>query len=235
MSLPPAALRFLRALKRNNRRAWFEAHREDWETAVRAPLRALVEELDVRFARFAPETVADPKRSLFRIHRDIRFSADKSPYKTHAACWFHHRAARRQVGADAEQGSAGFYFHHEPGASFVGGGLWMPPRLMLLRVRDAMADDPTGFARIATDRALRRRFGGLDTGSVLTRSPRGYSDDLAAQPWLRYRSFTMGRALTDAQMTGPRLAALLQKDFLRLRTLVRWLNQALGLPPARRR
>ena len=78
----PAALTFLRALKKNNRRDWFEANRDVFEQEVKAPLRALVEELDVRFAALAPEFVGDPKSSLFRIYRDIRFSKDKSPYKT---------------------------------------------------------------------------------------------------------------------------------------------------------
>src|SRR4029079_2608033 len=85
------ALTFLRGIKRNNRREWFEEHRDDYETHVREPMRLLVEELDVRFARFAPEIIGDPKRSIFRIYRDVRFSTDKSPYKTHAACWFSHR------------------------------------------------------------------------------------------------------------------------------------------------
>ncbi|MFL5575952.1 MAG: TIGR02453 family protein, partial [Gemmatimonadaceae bacterium] len=93
----PASLRFLRGLAANNRKEWFEARRETYEREVRAPLRELVEEMDVRLATVAPEIVGDTKRSLFRIHRDVRFSRDKSPYKTHAACWFFHRAAGRSA------------------------------------------------------------------------------------------------------------------------------------------
>ena len=109
------ALTFLRSLKRNNTREWFQAHRDDYEREVRAPLAALVEEMDVRFAELAPEIVGDPKRSLFRIHRDVRFSSDKSPYKTNAACWFYHGDAGRGVGSTTPHGGAGFYFHMEPG------------------------------------------------------------------------------------------------------------------------
>ena len=88
MPFTTATMRFLRGLARNNRKAWFEAHRADYEALVKAPMRELIEEMDVRFARFAPELVGDPRRSMFRIYRDIRFSKDKSPYKTHASCWF---------------------------------------------------------------------------------------------------------------------------------------------------
>jgi uncharacterized protein (TIGR02453 family) len=82
----PDTLRFLRGLKRNNARPWFEAHRDDYERTVRDPMRALVEVIDVRLARAAPEIVGDPKHSIFRIYRDVRFAKGKSPYRTHAGC-----------------------------------------------------------------------------------------------------------------------------------------------------
>ena len=103
-------------------------NRDVYDNEVLAPLRLLVEEFDVRFAKFAPEFVGDPKRSIFRIYRDVRFSKDKSPYKTHAASWFKHQNSGHGVGSETHGGGAGFYFHLEPGASFVGGGIWMPPR-----------------------------------------------------------------------------------------------------------
>src|SRR5207247_11445403 len=107
----PASLAFLRGLARHNNKPWFEAHRESYENEVRAPMRALIEEMDVRLARLAHEIKGDPKPSRFRINRDIRFSTDTSPYKTHAACWFRPQGASHKVGGDAEEGSAGLYFH----------------------------------------------------------------------------------------------------------------------------
>jgi len=229
MAFTPAALRFLRGLAKNNNKEWFEAHRAEYEGEVREPMRDLIGEMNARMAKFAPEIGGDPKRSMFRIHRDIRFSKDKSPYKTHAACWFHHRRAASQVGSEADAGSAGFYFHLEPGRSMVGGGLWMPPRPQLSKLRDAIAEDPAGFDRIA--KALTKRYGGLDDESVLKRMPRGFTEDHAAAKWLRYQSFTSGRLLEDAEVTGPGLPVLLAKEFQGLLPLVRWLNGALGLPP----
>ena len=119
----PDALKFLRGLKRKNEKPWFEEHRAAYEHTVKNPLRQLAEELDIRFATLAPEFVAPPKRALFRIHRDVRFSKDKSPYKTHAALWVFHRDAGRGVGRSIGEahGGAGFYFHLEPGASLVAG------------------------------------------------------------------------------------------------------------------
>ncbi len=141
MPFTKTALRFFRQLAAHNEKQWFEAHRAEYETEVREPMRELIEEMDARFARFAPEMGGDPKRSMFRINRDIRFSKDKSPYKTHAACWFKHRSASTKVGSEANDGSAGFYFHLEPGKSFVGAGLWMPPRPQLTKLREAIAED----------------------------------------------------------------------------------------------
>jgi uncharacterized protein (TIGR02453 family) len=228
-------LTFFRALRRHNQRTWFEAHRDDYEQHVREPMRAFIAEMDRRLAGFAPEIVADPKRSMFRIHRDIRFSKDKSPYKTHASCWFFHGEARRQVGQEAEGGSAGFYVQIAPGESFVGGGLWMPPRATLARLRQELGPNLESFERTVTEPKLRRRFGGLASEAMLKRMLRGYTEEHPAARWLRYQSFTMGRSLRDSQVTSARFPALLQADMELLTPLVRWLNLALDLPPIAKR
>src|SRR5207245_9677977 len=102
-------------------------------------MRELIEEMDVRLTRFAPEIIGEPKRSMFRIYRDIRFSPDKSPYKTHASCWFYHRDGSRAVGreAEGEGAGAGFYLHIAPGGSCVGGGMRRAPRGARLTLREA--------------------------------------------------------------------------------------------------
>ncbi|MGH7527341.1 MAG: TIGR02453 family protein, partial [Gemmatimonadales bacterium] len=146
----PEALAFLRRLTRNNRRDWFERHRLVYESEVRDPMRALVEELDVRLARVAPELTGDPRRSIFRIHRDVRFSADKSPYKTNAACQFYHHDAGRGAGRDAEGAGAGLYFQLADGECFVAGGIWMPARPALERIREALADSPGSWTGCST-------------------------------------------------------------------------------------
>ncbi len=229
------SLRFLRGLARNNRKPWFEAHRADYERTVKVPMAELIGEMDLRLARIAPEMTGDPKRSAFRIHRDVRFSRDKSPYKTHAACWFFHAGASSKVGREADGGGAGFYFHLQPGASLVAAGCWMPPRPALQRFRAAIAADPAGWERVVLAPALRRRTGGLSEEAMLARVPRGYDCDHPAGRWLRFQSFTVSRALTDAQATSARLTATLADDFARMLPLVRWLNSTLGFEPAEER
>jgi uncharacterized protein (TIGR02453 family) len=229
------ALRFLRALRRNNRREWFTERKPRYEESVRQPLAALIEEMDARFARYAPEITGDPKRSAFRIHRDVRFSADKSPYKTHAACWFFHRDAGKGVGGSTPHGGAGFYFHLEPDASLVAGGLWMPPAEGLRRIRLALGERYEEFAGIVRSRSLVRRFGSLNEEAMLRRVPRGVDPEHPAASWLRHRSFTMSHPLSNEDVMSPRLAGLLERDYKTLLPLIRWLNVALGYPPAARR
>ncbi len=231
---PPDALTFLRALKKNNRREWFEPQKPRFQASVVSPFKALAEELDVRFARLAPEFVGDPKRSLFRIYRDVRFSKDKSPYKTHAAMWIYHRAPGRGVGKEVD-GGAGFYVHLEPGANMIAAGLWMPPRHLLNKVRAQLADDHKAFAKLVTAAPFTKRFGGLtddEPGVLLKRMPRGYDESHPAAAWLRYNSFTASVAYTDAQMLAPKVADAIMKDFALLLPMTRWLNRALGFLPA---
>ena len=230
-----ATLRFLKGLKRNNKKPWFEAHRAEYEAHVRQPMLDFVEEMDLRLHRIAPEIVGDPKRSVFRIYRDVRFSKDKAPYKTHTACWFFHSGGTSKVGREAHGGGAGFYVHIEPGNSMVGGGCWMPPRPALLRFRAAIAADPRAFERTVLAPAVKKRFGKLSEEGMLQRVPRGYDADHPAAEWLRRTSFTMGRPLTDAEVLNRQFPRTIEKDLAALRPLVRWLNAALGLPPREHR
>ncbi|MEI6814863.1 MAG: DUF2461 domain-containing protein [bacterium] len=230
----PAAFTFLRALKRNNRRDWFEAHRDAYVHELLEPTRALIEELDVRFGELAPEFVGDPKRSIFRIYRDVRFSQDKSPYKAHASLWIFHRAPGRGVGKEID-GGAGFYLHLEPGASMVAGGLWMPPAPSLAKVRAHFDTDLTGWKKAVTGAPFTRRFTKLtddEPGIMLKRLPRGFAESHPAEPWLRYKSFTVGTGYSDTDMQSAKLVDAAMKDFALMLPMARWLNRALGYLPA---
>ena len=227
----PEALGFLRRLKRNNRRDWFERNRAVYEAEVRDPMRALVEEMDVRLGQLAPELTGDPRHSIFRIHRDVRFSADKSPYKTNAACQFYHQDAGRGAGQDAQGAGAGLYLQLADGQCFVAGGMWMPSRPTLDRLREAIAESPDTLDRLLRAPAFRRRFRRLDTEAMLKRMPRGYAETHPAAEWLRYRSFTATRMMTEKELLSPRLPGILARDFAALIPLVRWINGAIGYKP----
>jgi uncharacterized protein (TIGR02453 family) len=227
-SFTPAAFTFLRGLARHNEKPWFEAHRAQYEAAVLAPMREFVEEVDVRLATLIPELEGHPKRSLFRIHRDVRFSRNKQPYKTNAACQFFHRDAGRTGAVQA----AGLYFQIAPGDSFVAGGIWMPPRPQLQQLRDALIEDVAGFEAVVLDRGFRRRFGGLDEEGMLVRLPRGVQPGHPAERWLRFTSFTVTQPLADADVLAPRLADRVAKAYSAMVPLIRWLNGALGFSSA---
>jgi uncharacterized protein (TIGR02453 family) len=227
----PAAFQFLRDLKRHNAKAWFEANRDVYEQELREPMRRLVEALDARLSSIAPEIVGDPKRSMFRIHRDVRFSRNKSPYKTNAGAWLYHRDAGRKVGTVGEGGGAGFYFHIEPTTCFMAGGIWMPARPALLRIREAIAVQPRALPRLTRAPAFQRRFDGLREEPKLRRVPRDFPRDHPAAEWLKLQSFTATASIAPSVVTSPRLVDRLCRDFEALVPLVRWLNRALGYQP----
>lgn len=230
--IPARGTTFLRGLKKNNRKEWFEEHRTDYERYVKTPMLQLIEETDVRLAEITPEIIGSPKKSMFRIHRDVRFAKDKSPYKTNAACWFFHRDSGSGVGSDAAHGGAGFYFHTAPEGSFCGGGIWMPPRPALQRIRQSLVDDVEGWEEIVLARGFKRRFGALDPEAMLVRMPRGYDETHPAAPWLKFQSFTAGAELSPAEVQSAKLPDTLAKHFAAMAPMVRWLNEALGLKPS---
>lgn len=234
MPLRPALRHFLQSLRSHNERAWFEAHRAEYDADVRMPLAALAEEVDVHLAEMAPEITGHPKRSLFRIHRDVRFSADKSPYKTNAACWFFHADSGGKGGKGTAHGGAGFYLEIGPDTASIGGGVWMPPAASLRRIRDAIDERPKELASILRAPAI-RRLGGLATDAMLSRMPRGYAAEHSGAEQLRHRSFTVGRSLTDRELFGAQLPHLLTQEYATMLPLVRWLNVALGFRALARR
>ncbi len=167
----------------------------------------------------------------------MRFSKDKSPYKLNAACWFFHQDSGRAVGVGAgpDGGAAGFYVHLAPRECFVGGGLWMPPRPALQRIREALVERSDELERILRRPAFRSAYGELDEERMLTRVPRGFPSDSRAAPWLRHVSFTVTREMTEREMLSRNLPDRLERDFKLLLPFVRWLNHALGFGVTRRR
>ena len=219
-----ASFRFLRGLARHNEKAWFEAHRADYEAHVRQPFLRLVTDLQPALARISPHFRSDPRTvgdSLFRIHRDARFSNDKSPYKSwQGARLFHER--RREVAAPS------FYVHLQPGESFVGAGLWHPETHTQRKVRQFILDNPGAWKKAAHDPKLRRRFA-LDDSEVLSRAPRGFPAGFEFIDDLKHRNWAFLRPLDDATMTGPRLRATVEADLVTLAPFVDYLCAALDL------
>jgi uncharacterized protein (TIGR02453 family) len=218
------SFRFLRALARHNERTWFHAHKADYEAHVREPFQRLLGDLQPALAATSVHFRADPRSvggSLFRIQRDTRYAHDKSPYKSwQGARLFHHR--RREVAAPS------FYLHLEPGASFVGAGLWHPDTHTQRRVRQFIFDNPGSWRAAAHAPAFARRYA-LGAEDMLVRPPHGFPRDFAFIDDLRRRNFVAIRPLDDATMTGPRLRAIAERDLAALAPFVDYLCAALDL------
>lgn len=215
----PETLRFLRALKRNNRREWFHAHKHEYEAYVRQPMAAMVERLARDFLAFAPDLVANPKTSLYRIYRDTRFSPNKAPYKTHAAAVFPTRGLPKHQGA-------GLYFHVSPDEVWIGGGMYAPDTPQLVAIREHIAANVRQLRSIVESPAFRRHVGALE-GERLQRVPRGYPKDHEAAEYLRYRQFLAGREFPAAFAVSPAFYRTLLRVFAEVAPLARFLNEPL--------
>lgn len=219
-----ASFKFLRGLARHNDKAWFNAHRAQYEEHVRQPFLQLIADLQPGLARVSEHFRADPRTqggSLFRIYRDARFSHDKSPYKSwQGARLFHQR--RREVPAPS------FYIHLQPGESFVGAGIWHPEPDVQRRIRQFIFDNPASWKNAAHAPALRRHFD-LEQAEKLVRPPRGFPAEFEFIDDLKHRNWVMWRTLDDVTMTGPRLRSTLDKDLARLGPFVDYLCAALDL------
>src|SRR5215472_13723442 len=175
------ALSFLRALKRNNRRDWFQPRKEKYETLIKLPMMELISSLNAEFARFAPDYATAPEKSVYRIYRDTRFSPDKTPYKTHISAIFPRRTAVKREGAV-------FYFHFTEKDVLAFGGVYGPDREELLAYRRLLEQHYLEFETILAGKRLRQAAGDLQ-GEQMSRVPKGFPCDHPAEGLLRRRQW----------------------------------------------
>jgi uncharacterized protein (TIGR02453 family) len=213
----PEALDFLVELALNNDRSWFGPRKAEYEALLKAPLEQLCAAVDDAFrARDLPLS-ADPARSPFRIYRDVRFSKDKSPYKTNVGASF------PWVG---EGGGVGGYFHLEPGGIFVGGGMWHPAPARLAAWRNAVVEGGERVHAALDDPGFRAAFGAVG-GDRLKRGPTGFPPDHPDVELLKLKDVTFGRPLSDADVLAPDLPATIADTLANAVPLLRLLA---GLP-----
>jgi uncharacterized protein (TIGR02453 family) len=216
---PPESLRFLRQLKRNNNREWFLAHKDVYELKVKAPMIELVLALGQAMQQSAPEFIVDPKRAIYRIYRDIRFSADKQPYKTHVAAIFVPRGIPKKTGAC-------LYFHIEPAEVMIAGGVYMPDPATLRALRQHISDNWEDLRAITHQRSFRKMFGNLQ-GERLVRPPSGFAASHPAIDVLRQKQFYVSQTDPAELAEGPQLLPRLLTLFSAMLPLVRFLNAPL--------
>ena len=208
----PEAIQFLADLAENNDRAWFQPRKAEYERLLKRPLEALCVALAERFAAAGVPLTADPARSPFRIYRDVRFSKDKSPYKTHVSASFPW-VEGRDPDAPHEEGNPGGYFHLAPGEAFVGGGMWHPPKEKLAAFRRKLDTDPGGVHAVLDEPGFVSTFGQIN-GDRLSRTPQGYRADHSEAELLKLKDMTFGHRLSDGDVMSPRLPDVLVESFV---------------------
>jgi uncharacterized protein (TIGR02453 family) len=217
----PATLAFLTGLAANNNKPWFDANRTAYDTA-RADFLNLVTDTIAGLGQVDPviaEANLAAKSCVFRINRDVRFSKDKSPYKSNFSAWFNT--------GGKQSAAAGYYLHLQPGGSFVAGGMYMPEPATLAKLRQEIDYDLPGFERMLNQPAFTTYFAGLSRESVLSRPPKGYNADNPAIEYLKLKSFTASHAIPDKHLTQKKLVDEVIGAFAGLQPLVAFLNRAL--------
>jgi len=213
-----STLDFLATLSRNNNKEWFDQHRSDY-AAAKANFELFVQELITEISEFDPILKGlEAKNVIFRINRDIRFSKDKSPYKTNMGAFI--------VRGGKQNGNkfAGYYFHIEPGQCMLAGGAYVPPAEWLNAIRENINDYPEKFLKIINDPSFRKKFGQIE-GEKLKKAPKGFDPDSSHVELLKYKSYLAVKQTTDKQVLSQDYFAFTTDTFKAMKPLNDFLNE----------
>lgn len=216
--LQPSTLKFFKSLQLNNNKGWFDEHKTEYQQA-KSDFESLVQQLIDGLSKQDPSIQGlQVKDSVFRIYKDVRFSKDKTPYKTHFGASF-------QIGGK-KASTAGYYFHMEPGnKSFAGGGIWMPAAPELKKIRQEIDYNFKEFEQIISNKEFIRHFGKVE-GEALKTAPQGYTTDNPAIAYLKLKSVLVERPFPDEACTQPAMVRDILKTFAIMQPLVQFINRA---------
>ncbi|KAA9042084.1 DUF2461 domain-containing protein [Ginsengibacter hankyongi] len=213
---------FLKELKKNNNKTWFDDHKAKYLSA-KIDFENFVRELIVKISAFDDDIKElQPKNCTFRINRDIRFSKDKTPYKTNMGASFN-RGGKKSI-------FAGYYFHLEPGGkSFAGGGLWMPEPIALKKLRQEIDYCFPEFKKIITSSSFKKQYPGLemDQKQMLVNVPKGYDKENPAAAFLKLKSFVATKDIRDTLLSNKDLVKEAEQAFRALMPLVKFINRSM--------
>jgi uncharacterized protein (TIGR02453 family) len=219
--LEPQTLKFLSQLKKNNNKPWFDAHRAQYE-AARIDFSNFIQ-LVIDAIQKSDTTITGTasKECIFRINRDVRFSHDKTPYKSHFGASIKRNGKKSPF--------AGYYFHLEPGNTFVGGGLWQPETPYLKNMRQEIDYSWDEFRGILQEKNFKKAYGDLYKGSDVSLStmPKGYEKDNPAAGYLRLKSFFAETKLEDEELTKATLHKKTVAAFEALQPLLNFINRTI--------
>ncbi|GLR18655.1 DUF2461 domain-containing protein [Portibacter lacus] len=208
--------KFLKELKQNNNRDWFQNNKSLYETS-QLEMIDLAKNVNELMSTHDHIVELSPKRSIFRIYRDVRFSKDKTPYKTN---W------GGRVKRDTPFLRGGYYYQVEPGNSFAAVGFWGPSSPDLKLIRKQIAQDPEGIIQVSKDPGIIATFGEIN-GERLKKAPQGFSPDHEAIHWLRYKQFILSKSFTDKEVLGSDFAEKLDKTFRTARPFLNYMSEIL--------
>jgi uncharacterized protein (TIGR02453 family) len=218
------AIEFLADLRANNEREWFQEHKDHYEHWVREPALDFITAFSEPLAKFAPCFVAMPKKvggSMMRPYRDIRFSRDKTPFKTNVGIQFRH-----ELGKDVH--APGYYFHFDPDSVFIGAGIWRPDSTSIGKIRTAIADNPAAWRRAMNNKRFKQHF--QLGGSSLSRPPRGFAKDHALVDDLKRKDFIAISNLDHESITSAEMVGEVAAIFKSATPLMKFLCAAVGVP-----
>jgi uncharacterized protein (TIGR02453 family) len=219
----PGFFDFLRELKANNNRPWFTENKQRYETEVRDAMLTFIAEFGPQLHKISRQFVADPRPlggSMFRIYRDVRFSPDKSPYKTNVAASFRYSTAKNWS-------APGYYLHLSPGEVFVGAGIYMPDSPTATKIRDAIAAHPQNWTKAISSPAFKQHC--ELSGNRLARPPRGYDPTHKLIEDLKLKSFIAVADFTEKDACSPNFMDRFAKTCEAAAPLMRFLTTALAL------
>lgn len=214
---------FLSSLAKNNAREWFEEHKQDYENFVREPALGFIADMAEEMPAISKHFLAVPKKvggSLMRVQRNLRFSRDKTPYKTNIGIQFRH-----EVGKDIH--APGYYVHIEPGECFFAVGLWHPEADILFKIREGILKNGDAWVAARDNRIFRKHFS-LE-GDMLTNAPRGYAKDHPLVEDLKRKDFIGLAILSEAEVTSKNFRALVVERFKQAEPYMRFLCEAVEL------
>lgn len=219
-TIVPPTLEFLNQLKQNNNKAWFEEHKSEY-LAAKEDFTVFIGELLDQMAAFEPEFgLLRPKDCVFRIYRDVRFSKDKTPYKTHLAAGINKGGKRVH--------HPGYYLHIVPdGQSFFGGGIWHPEAKMLANIRQEIDYNSEEFLQILNNIEATGHFGAMEDNESLKRPPKGYQENNPVIKYLKMKNFILSRSLSKKEITSKKLLDSIVASYQELRPLNAFIARAL--------
>ena len=220
--IPIEGIQFLRQLKRNNTRDWFQAHKQTFEEKLRAPMEAVVDQVNAKLAAAAPDYVTDPKKAIFRIYRDTRFSKDKAPYKTHLGALFSKRGMAKLSGG-------AFYFHVAPEGVVIAGGVYFADPKALLQLRTHLSQHHAELGALLKSKGVKLLCGEL-RGESLSRPPKGFPAEHPAIDLIKKKQWYFDLTLAAEEASKAGFAQLIVKRFQAMLPVVEFLNRGLAAP-----